>query len=98
MSDAVVVIGGGIVGLASAYELAGRGADVTLLEKGTLGSGSTGRSGGGIRSQFSTPVNVELSQASKRVWDEFEERFGVDIRRRRVGYLFLAREPDTADA
>jgi sarcosine oxidase subunit beta len=98
MGHSVAVIGGGIVGLASAYELAGHGADVTLFEKGTLGSGSTGRSGGGIRSQFSTPVNVELSRASKRVWDEFEERFGVDIRRRRVGYLFLAREADTADA
>lgn len=98
MSHSVAVIGGGIVGVASAYELAKRGADVTVYEKGTLGSGSTGRSGGGIRSQFSTAVNVDLSLASKRVWDGFEEQFGVDIRRRRVGYLFLAREPATADA
>ncbi|MEF8859793.1 MAG: FAD-dependent oxidoreductase [Halolamina sp.] len=89
---------GGIVGMASAYELATRGADVTVYEKGTLGSGSTGRSGGGIRSQFSTRVNVDLSLASKRVWDGFEEQFGVDIRRRRVGYLFLAREEATAAA
>jgi len=98
MSDSVAVIGGGIVGVAAAYELAKRGADVTVYEKNTLGSGSTGRSGGGIRSQFSTPVNVQLSLASKQVWDEFEAQFGVDIRRRRVGYLFLAREQATADA
>lgn len=98
MSHSVAVIGGGIVGVASAYELAKRGADVTVYERDTLGSGSTGRSGGGIRSQFSTPVNVELSLASKQVWDDFEDQFGVDIRRRRVGYLFLAWEQATADA
>lgn len=97
MTQSVAVIGGGIIGLASAYELAGRGADVTVYEKGTLGSGSTGRSGGGIRSQFSSPVNVDLSLASKRVWDDFEAEFGIDIRRRRVGYLFLARDSATAD-
>lgn len=92
-----VVIGGGIVGLASAHALAERGARVTVCEKGSLGAGSTGRSAGGIRAQFSTPVNVALSLASFEVWDAFEERFGVDIGRRRVGYLFLAREEETAE-
>jgi sarcosine oxidase subunit beta len=92
----VVVIGGGIVGLSSAYYLAGRGADVTVYEKGTLGNGSTERSAGGIRTQFSTAVNVELSLASLEVWDRFEETFGVDIGHRRTGYLFLARDEATA--
>ncbi|GAA0205351.1 NAD(P)/FAD-dependent oxidoreductase [Halobaculum roseum] len=93
-----VVVGGGIVGVASAYELAARGADVTLLERGSLGAGSTDRALGGIRAQFSTRVNVELSVASIEVWDAFEERFGVDIDRRRTGYLFWTRDGDTADA
>lgn len=92
-----VVIGGGIVGLACAHALAERGVRVTLCEKGSLGAGSTGRSAGGIRAQFSTPVNVALSLASLTVWDSFEERFGVDIAHRRVGYLFLAREAETAE-
>jgi sarcosine oxidase subunit beta len=92
-----VVVGGGIVGLASAHALAARGADVTVYEKGTLGGGSTGRSAGGIRTQFSTRVNVELSLASLDVWESFEDRFGVDIEHRQPGYLFLARDPDTAD-
>lgn len=91
-----IVVGGGIIGLASAYYLAERGADVTVLEKGALGNASTGRSAGGIRKQFSTPVNVELSKISCRVWDRFEEEFGVDIARRQVGYLLLAREETTA--
>ncbi|MEF8831374.1 MAG: FAD-dependent oxidoreductase [Halobacteriales archaeon] len=92
----VVVVGGGIVGLASAYYLADRGADVVVLEKSTFGAGSTERSAGGIRLQFSTRVNVELSKASIEVWESFEERFDVDWRR--PGYLWLARDPETADA
>lgn len=93
----VLVCGGGIVGLAAAYELADRGADVTLCERGSLGGGSTARAAGGIRSQFSTRINVELSLASKPVWNAFEERFGVDIGLRKNGYLFLARTDATAD-
>jgi len=93
----VVVIGGGIVGLSTAHYVADRGTDVTLYERGSLGTGSTARAAGGIRSQFSTPVNVELSLASKRVWDAFEAEFGVDIGLRKTGYLFLARSEATAE-
>ena len=94
----VVVIGGGIVGLASAYELAERGVDVVVCEKGSIGSGSTERSAGGIRAQFTAPTNVDLSVASMRVWETFEERFDSDIAYRRTGYLFLARSEETAAA
>lgn len=93
----VLVVGGGIVGLSAAYYAADRGADVTLLEKRSLGSGSTARAAGGIRSQFSTRANVELSLASKAVWDEFEATFGVDIGLRKNGYLFLARTDPVAE-
>ncbi|MEF8799732.1 MAG: FAD-dependent oxidoreductase [Halolamina sp.] len=93
----VVVVGGGIVGLSSAYALAERGAEVVVCERGSLGDGSTSRALGGIRTQFSTPVNVELSLASLPVWESFEERFGVDIQLRQTGYLFLARTEETAD-
>jgi sarcosine oxidase subunit beta len=94
----VIVIGGGIVGLASAYYLVQRDIDVTVCERGTIGGGSTERSVGGIRAQFSTPVNIDLSLASMRVWESFEEKFGVDITYRRNGYLFLARSEETAHA
>lgn len=93
----VIIIGGGIIGLSTAYYLAERDVNVILFEKDTLGNGSTGRSAGGIRSQFSTEVNVKLSLASKRVWNRFEEQFGVDIAYRKSGYLFLARTKDVAE-
>ncbi|MFC4406054.1 NAD(P)/FAD-dependent oxidoreductase [Haloarchaeobius iranensis] len=93
----VVVVGGGIVGMAAAYSLAERGREVVCCEKGSLGSGSTERSAGGIRTQFSTRVNVRLSLASIAVWESFEAEFGVDIEYRRSGYLFLAREEATVE-
>lgn len=91
------MIGGGIVGLSAAHYLADRGADVTVYEKGALGMGSTARAAGGIRSQFTTPVNVQLSLESKRVWNRFEADFGVDIDLRKNGYLFLARTEAVAE-
>jgi len=94
----VCIVGGGIVGLASGYYLADRGASVTLLEKGSLGGGSTDRAVGGIRAQFSSPENVELSLAAMAVWEDFEEEFGTPIEHRRPGYLFLARTAEVADA
>ena len=91
-----VIVGGGIVGLSSAVALAERAVDVTLYEQGSLGSGSTARAAGGIRSQFTTPVNVELSLESRAVWNDFEAAFDVDIEYRKIGYLFLARSDRTA--
>jgi sarcosine oxidase subunit beta len=93
----VVIIGGGIVGLASAYYLAGRDVGVTVCERSHIGAGSTARSGGGIRAQFSEPENIRLSKHSIEVWERFEDEFGVDIQYRRTGYLFLARESETAE-
>jgi sarcosine oxidase subunit beta len=95
---AALVVGGGIVGLASAYELAKRGADVTLLERGSVGAENSVRTGGGVRAQFGTAVNVRLSQASLPIWESFAERFGVDPKYRRPGYLFPARIEETSEA
>lgn len=93
----VIVIGGGIIGLASAYYLKQHEIDVTVLEKSTIGSGSTDRANGGIRAQFSSPVSAALSKESIKVWETFDEKFDTDIGYRRPGYLFLARTEPTVN-
>jgi sarcosine oxidase subunit beta len=91
----VAIIGGGIMGAATAYYLARRGCtDVVILEKDLLAQASTGLSAGGIRQQFSHPANIRLSQEAVRVFERFEEEFGVDMEFRQVGYLFLAQSED----
>ncbi len=92
----VVIIGGGIMGLCTAYYLAKRGAsDVVLLERDLLAQATTGLSVGGIRQQFSHPANILLSQQTLKVFENFEEEFGVDNEFRQAGYLFLAQKEDT---
>jgi len=93
---AVAIIGGGIMGASTAYHLARRGCtDVVILEKEFLAQASTGLSAGGIRQQFSHPANIRLSQEAVRLFERFEEEFGVDIDFRQVGYLFLAQSEAT---
>ncbi|MFB6184479.1 MAG: NAD(P)/FAD-dependent oxidoreductase [Haloarculaceae archaeon] len=86
----VIVIGGGISGMASAYYLSERdGVDVTLCEQGeNIGHGSTPRAAGGMRSLYSTAVHVNLSLAALEVWNSFEETFGISIDFNNHGYLF----------
>lgn len=86
----VVIVGGGIIGASIAYHLATKGVrDVVVLERDTLGSGSTSRNAGGVRLQFSTEVNVRLSQRSLPMLERFAQEMGVDPDFRQVGYLFL---------
>ena len=88
----VVIIGGGVMGTSTAYHLALRGCrDVVLLEKETFfGQGATGLCAGGIRYQFSTEINVRLSQISLPMLEQFEEELGQPIDLKWPGYLLLA--------
>lgn len=94
MAD-VVVVGGGIIGLSVAYHLAQAGiTDVLLLEQDEfLGTGSTAKAAGGIRAQFSTPVNIEMSRLAISRWERFAEEMGVPFEFVRSGYLFLTSRP-----
>jgi sarcosine oxidase subunit beta len=87
----VVIIGGGIIGLSIAYHLALKKAGrIVLFEKGQLGEGSTSRCVGGIRTQFSTEINIRFSLESLKTFEQFEEEFGINPEFKRIGYLFLA--------
>lgn len=86
----VVIVGGGVIGASIAYHLTRRGIrDVLVLERDGLGSGSTSRNAGGIRLQFSTEINVRMSQRSLPALLRFEDEMGIDPQFRQVGYLFL---------
>jgi sarcosine oxidase subunit beta len=85
----VIVVGGGVMGLSAAFHLAEAGVDVMLLERDELGSGSTCRAAGGVRAQFSDPVNIELARRSLAAFERFGRRPGAEIDLRQHGYLFL---------
>jgi sarcosine oxidase subunit beta len=88
----VVLIGGGIVGSSIAYHLVAAGCkNVLVIERETAqGKGSTGKSMGGVRAQFSTPVNIQMSLYSIPFYASFEERLGLPCDYRPQGYLFCA--------
>ena len=88
----VVIIGAGIVGSSIAYHLTSNGCrNVVVIEReSSQGKGSTGKSMGGVRAQFSTPVNIQMSLYSIPFYAGFEERVGHPCDYRPQGYLFCA--------
>ena len=90
----VVVVGGGAIGTSVAFHLAETGVGVCLLERDALSSGSTSRAAGGIRTQFSDPLNIAVGLRGVEAFSRFGERPGAEIDFRQVGYLFLLDRPD----
>ena len=98
-SASVVIIGGGVMGLSTAYHLASAGvSDVVLVERSELGSGSTCKAAGGVRAQFSHAINIELGARSLRTFETFAATFGQEIDLHQVGYLFLLDQPEQVEA
>ena len=93
----VVIVGGGIMGCALAYQLASRNVDVLLLERETLGSQSTGKCAGGVRQQFSSEGNVRLQMRSVAMLEHFEEEVGHPADFRQIGYLFVLTQPQQVE-
>ncbi|MGH9908865.1 MAG: NAD(P)/FAD-dependent oxidoreductase, partial [Pyrinomonadaceae bacterium] len=88
----VVIIGSGIVGASVAYHLAEAGCtNVLVIEREAhQGKGSTGKSMGGVRAQFSTPINIQMSMYSINFFASFDEVIGHPADYRAHGYLFCA--------
>ncbi len=88
----VVIIGSGIVGSSVAYHLAEAGCtNVLVVEREAhQGKGSTGKSMGGVRAQFATTVNIQMSRYSIDFFATFDEQLGYPADYRPHGYLFCA--------
>ncbi|WP_026476086.1 NAD(P)/FAD-dependent oxidoreductase [Alkaliphilus transvaalensis] len=89
----VVIIGGGISGVAIAYNLAKKGVkDIVVIEKEYLTSGATGRCGAGIRQQWGTEMNCLMAKFSCEVFENMQEELGYDqdIEFKQGGYLMLS--------
>lgn len=96
----ILIIGGGIIGVASAYFLGKAGFQVDLLEREiTLGSLTTAASLQAVRAQFSDPTNIAFMKESLAFYETFQERLdlpGHEIDFHQQGYLFVTSEPATA--
>jgi sarcosine oxidase subunit beta len=88
----VVIVGGGIVGASIAWHLTEAGCrNVLILEREShQGKGSTGKSMGGVRAQFATRPNIQMSLYSIPFYASFDERLGQPGGYRGQGYMFVA--------
>jgi sarcosine oxidase subunit beta len=89
-SAEIVIIGGGVNGVACAYYLAKRGMrDIVLIEKRYLGAGATGRCGGGVRQQWGMDENIILARDSVKLMEKLSSELNYNIFLRQGGYIIL---------
>ena len=88
------IVGGGIVGLFTAYHLAKAGAGpILIVDRGFLSGGASGRNGGGVRQQWETRATVRLAREAVAAYRRFGREFGYNPWFRQSGYLFVAESP-----
>ncbi len=90
----VVVIGGGIIGVFSAYYLAQRGLSVTVIEKGRIGAEQSSRNWGWCRQQNRDARELPMATRSLELWERFTEETGEDTGFHRCGLLYLSNDDD----
>ena len=86
----VVVIGGGIVGVSTAWFLAKQGIDVVLCEKGHIAGEQSGRNWGWVRAQGRDSREMPMMLESLRIWEGLAEEIGEDVGFTRGGCFFTA--------
>ncbi|MBC7251345.1 MAG: FAD-binding oxidoreductase [Anaerolineae bacterium] len=97
----VVIIGGGVLGAATAFYASKAGLDAVVLEmRDSLASLTTAASEECFRAQFSEPENVAMMKASIAVFENFAEVIGIpgyDISLHQQGYLFYTSDPEAPE-
>jgi sarcosine oxidase, subunit beta len=88
MTD-VLIIGGGVIGCATAFHLTRRGAKVTLVERGPIASGMTSRSGGFIQTHWDSPHEIKLIVYAREMFRDWDARVGGDCGWHEKGYLHV---------
>lgn len=91
----VIVIGAGIMGCSSAYQLAKKGLRVAILEKGSIGDGSTGESSAIIRQHYSNPLTAKMAYFSLKIFQNFDEQIGGESGFTETGVAILVGEKDS---
>ena len=89
-----IIIGAGIMGCTTAYELAKRGMKVAVLEKSSIGAGSTGKSSAIIRQHYSNPTTARMALHSLKIFQNFKEQIGGESGFTQTGFLVLTPEKD----
>ncbi|GIK41758.1 MAG: oxidoreductase [Chloroflexota bacterium] len=92
----VVVIGGGISGCSTAFQLAQRGLKVALLEKDNIGAGPSGKSSAIIRQHYSNELTARMALYSLRVFQNFKEQVGGECGFTRTGFVCVVAAKDLA--
>src|SRR5499427_2745725 len=89
----VVVIGGGMAGVAAAYALAEKEFSVALIEKGRIAGEQTSRNWGWCRQQHRDLRELPLAQKSLQIWGELSQELGLDTGFRRTGLVYVTTRP-----
>lgn len=93
----VVVLGGGIIGVMTAWFLAGAGQRVVLCEKGRVAGEQSSRNWGWIRQTGRDPAELPVVIEALRIWEALAQNFGDALGYRRSGVMYLAKsEQDIA--
>jgi glycine/D-amino acid oxidase-like deaminating enzyme len=90
----VLIIGGGIMGCSTAYELAKRGLRVRVFDKKSIGEGPTGQSSAIIRQHYSNQLTARMALYSLGVFQNFDERVGGESGFTQTGFIAIVDEKD----